>query len=145
MKQRTLADAGRRPRVPASAYRLAGFGVSKAVGGFPALPSVGAELDRIVRLGPDDRDGVMPGVLLMDDAFTESSLRDMLAKDFRWSTSRATSYFARARSATLSIARQRRSADARASARWRAVAGQRPDSHPIGVLHRDGRVRWQRR
>jgi CHAT domain-containing protein len=81
IKQRTPVNSGQRA-LATSAQRLAGFGVSKAMAGFPALPSVGAELDRIVRRGPDDREGVMPGILVMDEAFTELSLRSALAKDY---------------------------------------------------------------
>jgi CHAT domain-containing protein len=80
--QRTLATTQAAAQNAPASRQLAGFGVSKAVGGLPALPSAAAELDRIVRLGPEDRDGVVPGILLMDEAFTEASLRSALQRNY---------------------------------------------------------------
>ncbi|MCS4096117.1 CHAT domain-containing protein [Rhizobium sp. BK176] len=51
------------------------LGVSEAVGGFPALPSVIAERDSIVRNGTK---GVLPGVAIMDNSFTVEALKSAL-------------------------------------------------------------------
>ena len=50
--------------------RLAGFGVTRAVGGFPALPRVRDELDNIVRSDRPDSRGFIQGVVALDEDFT---------------------------------------------------------------------------
>lgn len=80
IQQRTIANAPQ--AVSTAAPRLAGFGVTRAVGGFPELPSVAAELDRIVLADKGDRSGVVPGIVVMDEAFTEARIRDVLARDY---------------------------------------------------------------
>jgi CHAT domain-containing protein len=64
-------SAGVKSVVPA---RIAGLGVSRALAGFDPLVRVPTELERIVRRGPHDRDGVLPGIVLLDDAFTADAL-----------------------------------------------------------------------
>ena len=64
-------------------WRGTGFGVSKAHGDFRALPGVPDELRGIFRPEADGAaepaaSGIMPGRVLLDDEFTEESLREML-------------------------------------------------------------------
>jgi CHAT domain-containing protein len=55
-----------------------GLGVSKAKPGFQALPSVPQELHDIVREGNNSNSGLLPGHILLDEAFTEDRLKDLL-------------------------------------------------------------------
>ena len=69
----TPASQGRLKDPPKKAWRVAGLGVSSAWAGLPALPQVPFELRGIVR--EEGRGtGVMPGVLLLDQAFTRDAL-----------------------------------------------------------------------
>jgi CHAT domain-containing protein/Flp pilus assembly protein TadD len=67
---------------PSAEWSLAGLGVTQAVGDFSELPSVGAELESIVRKDAGDRDGVLPGVILLDEAFTEEAVQDVLEEGY---------------------------------------------------------------
>ncbi len=64
-------------------WRGLAMGVSKAYGNFPALPSVPEELSRVVR-DPNtaDKDGVLPGRLMLDAAFTEDSMKQALGQGY---------------------------------------------------------------
>ncbi len=64
---------------PSSRWRAAGLGVSRALGGHPPLPAVPGELEGIVRRGDADPDGVLPGMLALDEAFTAGRLEQALA------------------------------------------------------------------
>ncbi|GAB6038028.1 hypothetical protein JCM15519_25870 [Fundidesulfovibrio butyratiphilus] len=66
---------------PAPEWKLAGFGVSKACGGFSALSGVPDELRSIVGDGKGG-DGVMPGVARLDEEFTLNSFRDALVENY---------------------------------------------------------------
>ena len=68
-----------RPRRDA---RIAGLGTSVAHEGFQALPAVPGELDGIVRREAEDADGVVPGVIHLDAAFTADTLLDVLDEGF---------------------------------------------------------------
>ena len=58
-------------------WRVAGFGVSEKHGDFQALPAVVKELNGIVRQeGSDDSEGVLPGVLYLDEQFSKQALQD---------------------------------------------------------------------
>ncbi len=60
---------------PSPKWRGLGLGVSKAREGFAALPAVPDELHGIIREGKNNRGGgVLPGVVLLDDAFTQQSM-----------------------------------------------------------------------
>ncbi|HKE95470.1 MAG TPA: tetratricopeptide repeat protein, partial [Povalibacter sp.] len=72
---------------PASAddsrgLRIAAMGVSQAVRGLPPLPRVRTELEKIVRRGPADRDGVVPGVMALDRTFTRDEFDRTLGGNY---------------------------------------------------------------
>jgi CHAT domain-containing protein/Tfp pilus assembly protein PilF len=75
----TLASRTRLTETPATDWKALGMGVSKAKPGFEALPSVPEELRDIVR---DENNksspGVLPGKVLLNEAFTEDQLKDSL-------------------------------------------------------------------
>jgi CHAT domain-containing protein len=75
----TPASATRLKDQPRSPWSGVGFGVSKAHGRFPALPTVPDELRGIFR-EPAQRssEGVLPGLVQLDEAFTEAALRAAL-------------------------------------------------------------------
>jgi len=56
-----------------------GFGVSKAIAGFPALPAVAVELSEVVRARQASR-GALPGDALLDGAFTRDALWRALSR-----------------------------------------------------------------
>ena len=62
--------------------RLAGFGVSRAVGGFPALPRVRTELESIVRSDRADSRGFIRGVVALDDDFTTERISRTLEQQY---------------------------------------------------------------
>ncbi len=66
---------------PRQSWSLAGLGVSKRIASFEPLPAVPAELENIVRREEADPDGVMPGVIHLDEAFTAEMLSDILNLD----------------------------------------------------------------
>jgi len=63
-------------------WRLAGFGVTEPVLGYPPLPAVRSELESIVRTGADDPDGVVPGVIYIDRNFTSDAIVRALEEDY---------------------------------------------------------------
>jgi CHAT domain-containing protein len=75
----TPASATRLKDLPAHPWRGAGFGVSKAHAGFTALPTVPAELHGIIRdPAQPNPQGVLPGRIHLDEAFTDTALRTAL-------------------------------------------------------------------
>jgi CHAT domain-containing protein len=60
-------------------WTVAGLGVTRQQGEFPALPGVQAELDSIVRSG---NGGILPGEVYLDDAFTAVRLKDISQRTF---------------------------------------------------------------
>jgi CHAT domain-containing protein len=64
----------------AAEWRVAGFGVTKAVGGLSALPMVANELGGIVRSDAAD-DGVLPGTVRLDERFDRGALASALGSD----------------------------------------------------------------
>ena len=76
----TLASRARLKDTPTLKWTALGLGVSKPVSGFSALPAVREELGGIVRSGSGATQGVMTGDVLLDEAFTEQSLREALRK-----------------------------------------------------------------
>jgi CHAT domain-containing protein/Tfp pilus assembly protein PilF len=70
------------PRGEAAAaqpLRAAAFGVSQTPDGRTLLPNVPIELHRVVRSSPEDHFGVLPGVILLDRAFTRDNAARALA------------------------------------------------------------------
>ncbi len=63
--------------LPSSPSILAG-GLSEAVEGFNPLPNVKLELDNIVLHSPEDKSGIFPGLPLLNQQFTQKSMRDHL-------------------------------------------------------------------
>ena len=81
----TLASASRLKDLPAPQSRGLGMGVSKAIGEFPPLPGVPLELRSIIRDEKGTRSsepGILPGKLMLDEAFTSSSMRTELRKRY---------------------------------------------------------------
>lgn len=77
----TLASRTRLKERPTTAWKVLGFGVSKAEPGFAALPAVPQELRAIVR-DETGQTGVLPGLMLLDDAFTQDRLQDLLSLSY---------------------------------------------------------------
>jgi CHAT domain-containing protein len=86
-----LIDQGRLPEAqqildikdrPADKWRVGGFGLSKPVRGFKPLPAVLAEQEGIVRRNSTDPDGVMPGVIYLDEAFSRESIESVLEEQY---------------------------------------------------------------
>jgi len=75
----TPASYARLKDQPAARWRGLGLGVSHAAEGFPALPSVVFELRGIFR---DERShrGVIPGTVLLDEAFTAEAMKAAIRK-----------------------------------------------------------------
>lgn len=61
-------------------WQAAGLGLTKAMGEFEALPAVKAEMKSIVKTGGD---GVMPGEVHLDEAFTAARLKDVSRRPFQ--------------------------------------------------------------
>lgn len=76
----TPASNARLKDPPAAQWRAAGFGVTKAFAGSPALPSVASEMNGIIMSSHSD--GVLPGELRLDDDFTQDSLKTTLRKTY---------------------------------------------------------------
>jgi CHAT domain-containing protein/Tfp pilus assembly protein PilF len=66
-----------------AAWQGLGMGVSKAYGGFLALPAVPDELHRIIHEAKDNRgEGVMPGRVMLDESFTPENMEKALQKNY---------------------------------------------------------------
>jgi CHAT domain-containing protein len=79
----TLASMARLKDEPSASWKGLGFGVSKALGEFAALPAVPEELRGIIRdEAADGARGVLPGKISLDEAFTEESLKTGLRQRF---------------------------------------------------------------
>jgi CHAT domain-containing protein/Tfp pilus assembly protein PilF len=79
----TLASMARLKDEPSASWKGLGFGVSKALGEFAALPAVPEELRGIIRdEKADGARGVLPGRISLDEAFTEESLKTGLQQRF---------------------------------------------------------------
>ena len=77
----TPASQPRLKDQPAASWKGLGLGVSKAQSGFTALPAVPEELRSIIRDGAESA-GVLEGTVLVDEAFTEKSLRASLLRGY---------------------------------------------------------------
>jgi CHAT domain-containing protein/uncharacterized protein HemY len=77
----TLASNTRLKDRPDKEWKAAGFGVTKAFGDAPALPSVSSELSGIITTSPGDG-GVLVGEIELDGQFTQQSMRQTLLKRY---------------------------------------------------------------
>jgi len=87
----TLASGFEMNDVPVADWRVLALGVSKGYGDFTPLPSVRDELNTIVR-PTDSEQGVLPGVIRLNEQFTVQSLRRDLRA--RWPVVHIASHFA---------------------------------------------------
>ena len=67
---------------PESDWSVAGLGLSQARPGFKPLPAVPEELEGIVKHGAEDPDGVLAGVLHLEQDFSAETLRARLNEGF---------------------------------------------------------------
>lgn len=67
---------------PSPELRLAGLGVTKPFPGFDTLPAVHDELDSIVMTDSDDKSGLLEGVILLDQDFTEEAFVNVLDEGY---------------------------------------------------------------
>jgi CHAT domain-containing protein len=74
----TPASASDLAEAPRPTWQGLGLGVSKAYDNFPALTAVLKELRGIIRDAAHDADGVLPGTIKFDDAFTAQAMFDAL-------------------------------------------------------------------
>jgi CHAT domain-containing protein len=64
-------------------WRVAGFGVSNKVrDGLQALGEVKEELEQIVRKDANDLDGVLPGVIYLNEKFTAKKMQEVLKENY---------------------------------------------------------------
>ncbi len=63
---------------PPKDWRMAGLGVSRAIDGFSPLPAVAEELNSIVRTDGEDKEGILPGVIYLDEAFSQAAIESAL-------------------------------------------------------------------
>ena len=63
---------------PSYNLEMAGLGVTKSFPGFATLPAVNDELEALVRKNTDDKDGILPGIILLDNDFTWETFVDVL-------------------------------------------------------------------
>jgi CHAT domain-containing protein len=78
----TPASTSRLKDQPSAGWTALGLGVSKPHGDFPALPAVPAELHGIINDAPAETDGVLPGRVMLDEAFTADALKTALRQRF---------------------------------------------------------------
>jgi CHAT domain-containing protein len=67
---------------PPVAARLTGLGLTQAHEDFAALPAVAMELEQIVRRDTGDADGVLPGEIYLDKAFTPRAMQQSLLRGY---------------------------------------------------------------
>jgi len=78
----TPASESRLKDLPRPAWTVLGLGVSKAHGNFAALPAVPTELRGIIRTVEPATDGVLPGIIQLDEAFTAQTLWAALQQQY---------------------------------------------------------------
>ena len=86
----TLASQTRLKDQPSPKWKALGMGVSKAQPGFQALPAVPDELRGIIRdesaataaQGAGETQGALPGKVLLDETFTDESMRTSLRQKY---------------------------------------------------------------
>ncbi|SEH05681.1 tetratricopeptide repeat protein [Candidatus Venteria ishoeyi] len=67
---------------PTSNWSLAGLGVTKALRDFNALPSVSKELNDIVKEHDQDPQGVIPGMVELNEGFDQDTLQTVLDRGY---------------------------------------------------------------
>ena len=68
--------------VPTRGWEIGGLGLSRAVRNLEPLPFVPGELEGIVRRNKSDRDGVLPGVIYLDEAFSQEAFKSVLKENY---------------------------------------------------------------
>ena len=63
-------------------WNIAGLGTSKSISGFEALPSVVYELDNIVKENENDPNGILDGIICLDEKFTFNSFLDVIDDEY---------------------------------------------------------------
>lgn len=67
---------------PARDWKLAGLGLTQQIGSFNPLPAVKMELEGIIRQDDADPDGVLPGIVRLNNAFNFSTFQQTLKQAF---------------------------------------------------------------
>jgi len=67
---------------PKENWHMVGMGVTREISGFSPLPAVKTELESIVKRDAKDPDGVVPGIIRIDDDFIMNTFADALHKDY---------------------------------------------------------------
>ncbi len=78
----TEAAKSKLTAAPPKVWSMAGLGLTRAVEGFAALPAVADELNAIVRTDSEDRDGVMPGVIYLNENFSQEAIESALEDEY---------------------------------------------------------------
>jgi len=65
-----------------SPWKVAGFGLSRGINGLDPLKGVEAELEGIIVRGENDPDGVVPGVIYLNENFTYRRIGSALAQNY---------------------------------------------------------------
>lgn len=78
----TPASMARLKDQPTAKWKAVGLGVSRAHEGFSALPGVSKELNGIISNDAAKTDVVLTGKVLMDEAFTEETMREELRQRY---------------------------------------------------------------
>ena len=63
---------------PSYNLEIAGLGVTRSFPGFATLPAVSDELEALVRKDNDDKNGILQGIILLDNDFTWETFVDVL-------------------------------------------------------------------
>lgn len=63
-------------------WKVAGFGLSRGINGLDPLKGVESELDGIIIQGDNDPDGVVPGVIYLNENFTYQRIGSVLAQAY---------------------------------------------------------------
>ena len=67
---------------PKDDWKLAGFGVTKALRNFNALPAVEKELHSIIKETPSAQEGILSGIIKLDENFNQNALLSVLEQGF---------------------------------------------------------------
>ena len=67
---------------PPEDWSMAGLGLTREIEGFVPLPAVAEELDSIVRTDAADPDGVLPGVIYLDEDFSQDAIESALDEEY---------------------------------------------------------------
>ncbi|MEM9220248.1 MAG: CHAT domain-containing protein [Cyanobacteria bacterium P01_F01_bin.150] len=78
MNPRSLTDTETRLANPDTSTVL-GLGLTQAKAGFNPLPAVSEELDAIVRSDASDPQGIYPGQVYLDEAFSLTNLEETVS------------------------------------------------------------------